>query len=80
MSYETICFPFLFSHFYLHKSTFINSQRLESDHRDYQERMREYKYKIATMRSRIALLELYRGGCVTRLIGSGWEIGGGGER
>ena len=33
---RTICFPFLISHFYLHKSsnhTFINSQRLKSNHR-----------------------------------------------
>jgi hypothetical protein len=61
VSYKTICFPFLISHFYLHKSsnhTFINSH-----HREYQERMRkEYKYKITTMRSRIAVLECYYGG------------------
>jgi hypothetical protein len=64
-------FPFLISHFYLHKSsnhTFINSQRLKSDHREDKERMRrEYEYKIATMQSRIAVVERYHGGNGERL-------------
>jgi hypothetical protein len=84
---STICFPFLIPHFYLLKSsnhTFINSQRLKSDHREDQKRMRrEYEYKIATLQSWIALLERYHRGSGERVRDmvdrSEREIGGGGE-
>jgi hypothetical protein len=82
-----IYFPFLISHFYLLKSSnhaFINSQRLKSDHREDQKRMRrEYDYKIATLQTRISLLERYHRGSGERVRDmvdrSGREIGGGGE-